>query len=197
MIRIAFIFLCLLAGPAAAQSPATPVVERLHEALLGAMKGGAELGFRGRRDLINPVVREVYDMEAMARVATGAAWQRLTPEERGRVVDAFAAWTVATYANQFRAYEGEQFQTKGETEAARGRRAVDTALIAKGEPPVALNYQLRQSGGAWRIVDVLLDGSVSQLAMRRNEFAAVLSRGGVDALIKQMETQTAQLARDR
>ena len=197
MYRIAFCFVCLFstfAAAAAPAGPATPVVEKLHGALLEAMKGGAKMGFAGRKALLDPVVRETYDLPAMARVATGAAWQKFTEDERKQVAEAFSDWTVATYAAQFKAFDGESFVTKGETEA-RGRQTVDTQIVPKGEEPTALNYQLRGDSGQWKIIDVYLDGSVSQLALRRSEFAAVVSKGGAAALIAQMKAQSAQLAK--
>src|SRR5690348_7466228 len=134
MYRIALCFLCLFSTFAAAAEPAgpaTPVVEKLHGALLQAMKGGAKMGFAGRKALLDPVVREAYDLPAMARVATGAAWAKFSDDEKRQVGEAFSDWTVATYAAQFKDYGGESFVTKGETEGARGRHAVDTELVVK------------------------------------------------------------------
>jgi phospholipid transport system substrate-binding protein len=206
MTRIAFCFVCLFSTLVPGVAPltvawaqsgasASAVVESLHGALLQAMKGGSKLGFKGRRDLLDPVVRQAYDLTAMARVASGAGWQKMSEDERSQVAEAFAAWTVATYASQFKSFDGEVFRTKGETEAAKGRRSVETTLTPKGEEPVVLNYQLREADGQWRIIDVYLDGSVSQLAIRRNEFAGVLGKGGVTALVASMKAQAAELAK--
>ena len=150
MYRIAFYFVCLFSTFVAAAEPAgpaTPVVEKLHGALLQAMKGGAKMGFAGRKALLDPVVREAYDLPAMARVATGAAWQKFSEDERQQVAEAFSDWTVATYAAQFKSFDGESFVTKGETETQRGRHAVDTQLVVKGDDPTDLNYQLREDAG--------------------------------------------------
>jgi len=205
MHRTRFFFVCLFstlaailplrAAPDAASTP-TQVVERLHGALLGAMKDGSKLGFEGRRTSLDPVVRETFDLKTMARVATGPGWSKLSPTDQERVVDTFAKFSVANYASQFKSFGGEKFVTKGEAEGQRGRKAVNTSLVVPGaEEPVELNYQLRQDGGAWKIIDVYLDGSVSQLALRRNEFAATLEAGGVENLIAQMEKTIAQLAK--
>jgi phospholipid transport system substrate-binding protein len=198
MYRIAFCFVCLFSTFVAAAEPAgpaTPAVEKLHAGLVQAMKGGARMGFAGRKALLDPIVREAYDLPAMARVATGAAWQKFSEDERKQVIDAFSDWTIATYASQFKSFDGESFVTKGETEAARGRHAVDTQIVVKGEDPTELNYQMREDDGHWKIVDVYLDGSVSQLALRRSEFAAVVAKGGATALVTQMKAQTAQVAK--
>ena len=52
---------------------------------------------------------------------------------------------------------------------------------------------MRPVKGRWRIVDVLLDGSISELAMRRSEYRRVLKKNGVDGLIQTLNSKAAQL----
>ena len=61
---------------------------------------------------------------------------------------------------------------------------VITSQITKstGEP-VAINYLMRNNGGVWQIADVYLDGTISEMATRRSEFAAILKSQGIDGLI--------------
>ncbi len=48
---------------------------------------------------------------------------------------------------------------------------------------MSINYLMRRSDGAWRIADVYLTGTISELATRRSEFSSVLRDQGVDGLI--------------
>ena len=129
----------------------------------------------------------------MARVSTGVAWQKMSEEDRARIVAAFTDWTVASYASNFKEWDGDAFKTKGEKADAKGNVVVETALVPKGDPAVTFNYRLRKSDdGSWRIVDIYLEGAISQIAMHRGEFAAALSQGGVDNLVKHMKDLTAQ-----
>ena len=41
-------------------------------------------------------------------------------------------------------------------------------------------------GGSWKIIDVYLNGSISELATRRSDFGATVSSGGAPALIKKI-----------
>ena len=52
---------------------------------------------------------------------------------------------------------------------------------------------MRMVKGRWLIVDVLLDDSVSELAVRRSEYRHVLKTAGVDNLIQTLNTKAAQL----
>ncbi len=197
-VRFYLVILCFLAGLGVASAapgaddPAAPV-NALHETLLYNMENAAMLRFEGRRARLEPVVRESFDLETMARVSIGAPWREVDDETRARLVDAFTDWTIANYAAQFSAYDGERFDVAGTSDAGRGNILVNTHLIADSET-IALNYRLRRSDDRWRIVDIYLDGAVSQLAMRRGEFASVLGNGGIDQLIAHMRAQTSKLA---
>jgi len=54
---------------------------------------------------------------------------------------------------------------------------------------VTINYLVR--GG--RVIDVYLNGTISDLATRRDEFASIISSGGADGLIKKLRERTRTL----
>jgi phospholipid transport system substrate-binding protein len=175
-----------------AASP-TGVVERLHAALLDSMKSGKTANVDERRKRLDPVIKDTFDLNSMARVSTGVAWQKMSEDDRARILAAFTDWTVASYASNFKEWDGDTFKTKGEKADTKGNVIVETALVPKGDPAVTFNYRLRKGDdGAWRIVDIYLEGAISQIAMHRGEFAAALSQGGVDNLVKHMKDLTAQ-----
>jgi len=53
---------------------------------------------------------------------------------------------------------------------------------------------MREVEGHWGITDILAEGSVSQVAMRRSEFVSLLRREGYDTLLKTIEAKTNALA---
>jgi phospholipid transport system substrate-binding protein len=65
---------------------------------------------------------------------------------------------------------------------------VTTRIGAPGSTPVVISYRMRQSGGAWKIIDVFYNGSISQLTTRRADFSATLAQGGATALIAHLNT---------
>ena len=197
MFRRVLIVLWLLGlggGFAQAAEPSLPTaaVERFHGALLANMKEGKTLGFEGRKQRLDPVIRGTFDLPAMARVSTGVAWQKLAEGDRARVIAAFTDWTVATYAANFKEWDGESFTTKGAKDAGKGNVMVETALNLKTAAPVLFTYRMRQAGDAPKVVDIFLEGSISQMAMHRSQFAAALAAGGVENLLKHMQDLTAK-----
>lgn len=182
------------ADPPAAEPGPTAVVERLHAALIDLMKAPPELGFEGRAARIEPVVRASYDIPYMARKAVGRFWRDLSEEDRKRLVETFTRLTVANYAARFTGYSGQRFETVGEEPSSRGTVLVKTELV-NGDERVELTYRLRPGPDGWKIIDVFLEGTVSELAMRRAEYTSVIKRKGFPELIDALEDRIARYAR--
>ena len=143
---------------------------------------GRALGESGRYTRIRPVVQRVFDIPSMARLAVGASWPTLSAAQQEAVAAAFGAYISATYADRFDSYSGQRLQIIGQQPSGSGV-VVKTHIVKANGEHISIDYLVRQSGGDWRISDVLLDGTVSQLATQRSEFGAILRRDGFDGLI--------------
>jgi phospholipid transport system substrate-binding protein len=184
------------AAPSAEAAGPAATVQRFYDVLLEAMKGGAKLGFEGRRKLVAPAVRDAFDLPLMTRLTVGLQWQNFSDAQRQDVIDAFSEFSIANYASQFDGYSGERFVVEPKAAPAPGNDViVDTKLVQSDGSPVQLNYLLREVAGKWRIIDVYLSGTVSQLAARRSEFSSVLRSSGVSGLVAVLKKKTAELAK--
>jgi len=190
----------LLAGlvlPAQAQNqpvdPAVASIRAFYDVLLETMKQADKLGVRGRYDKLAPIIRSTYDLPAMMRLAVGPDWTSIPPEQQTALLDGFTRRTIATYANRFDGYSGQSFQVEPEVESRNTGRIVRTKIIRPPEFPVTLNYLMRGSGDTWKIVDVYLAGTISELATQRSEFSAILKKGGASALIESLNQQIDKL----
>ena len=156
----------------------------LSDALLTAMKRGPSLDFAGRRDLLAPQIQRDLDLPFMTRIVVGPPWRSLAAGDREKLVEAFSTYSIATYAQRFKSYSGERFEVDPTPSAlASGDCIVHTKLFTSDPQPVQLDYLMRKSGDHWRIIDVYLSGSISEMAARRSEYTAVLRSGGAPALI--------------
>jgi len=169
---------CVQALAAEAQD----TVHSFYQTLLGAIKEGRTLGQSGRFARIDPVVRRLFDIPSMARVAVGGTWTTLSAVQQEQVMAAFASYISATYAERFDSYSGQQLEVTGQQSSGSGTM-VRTRIIKAGGEPVGIDYLLRQNEGVWQIADVYLDGAISQLATQRSEFGAILRRDGFDGLL--------------
>lgn len=173
---------------------AKAVVEKLHEALLSAMHGGAQLGFKGRQELLTPVIDSSFDFDSICRIVTGRYWKAASDEQKARLTSVFKNLSVATYASNFSSYSGEKFQTEG-SEADHEALIIRTTLRPSDGEPVPLNYLLRQANGQWRIMNVVAQG-VSDLSLKRADYTAVIKTEGFDSLINRLEKKIAEMSQD-
>lgn len=186
---------CLAPRLALAQASPAQVVESFHATLIELMRNARQLGIRGRYERLQPAMAAAFDLPAMTRIAVGPAWSRMAPEQQSALAQAFSEWSVATYANRFNGFSGESFTTAGESTLQNGDRLVRTTLNRVNDSPVQLNYLMRNGAAGWRVVDVYLTGTISELASRRSEFATLLQQGGAERLLADLRRQTQELLR--
>ena len=177
----------------AANAAGADTVRSLYDALLANMRTGSALGALGRYTRIEPVVRRSFDMPFMTRLAVGPEWERLNDAQRQHVSQAFERYISAVYAERFDSYSGEKLQVIGE-QASPGGTIITTEIVKSSGEPIRLNYLLRQNEGLWRIADVYLNGTISELATRRSEFGSILRTQGIDGLIAMLNTKADRLA---
>lgn len=176
------------------QAPAAvATIERLNATLLDVMRRGPQLGGAGRYRALTPVLDQALNLPLMTQVAVGPRWSSLSAEQQAKLIDAFRRFTIATYASNFDSYEGQRFETNPAARPIAGGVVVTTRLISGKDKPVELDYVMRETGNAWQVVDVFAQGTISELARRRSEFAAILSRDGADALVERLAAKAQTL----
>lgn len=162
---------------------AVGTVRSFYDQLLATMKSGPSLGFAGRRDRLEGVVKRAFDLPQMTRLAVGPRWRSMSPQEQAALVAAFGDYSAATYASRFTHDNGERFVVSPAVTTSSDGTIVHTQLVPNGDSPVQLDYLMKPVGGGWKIEDVYLSGTISELATRRSEFSSVLDRGGPQALV--------------
>jgi phospholipid transport system substrate-binding protein len=178
--------------PAAAMSGGD-TVRNLYDTLLTTMRNGPALGASGRYARLAPVVRQTFDIPFMTRLAVGPEWATLNEAQRQQVTQAFERYVAAIYAERFDNYSGERLQVTGER-ASPGGTIITSQIVKSNGEPVNINYLMRNNGGVWQIADVYLDGTISELATRRSEFASILRTGGINGLIHALNTKANALS---
>jgi len=175
----------LLCSAEAAGASALDTVQSFYDALLTTMRHGNELGQSGRFTRLQPIVHSMFDLPFMARMAIGSGWGTASSTQQQQMIDAFERYIVAIYADRFDTYSGEQLQVLGE-QRSDARTVVTTRIVDSNGEPQNLNYIMRSNGSIWQIGDVFLNGTISELAIRRSEFASIRQRQGVDGLIAEL-----------
>jgi phospholipid transport system substrate-binding protein len=171
---------------AADADPAAAQIQTFYDALLDSMKHGKQLGLNGRYEKLKPAVEQAYDLPLMTSLVVGSNWSTLSAGDQKDLINAFERMTIANYAKNFDNFSGEKF-TVDPAVLTRGVDKVVQSKLVTGNQSIPFNYRMRQSsGGTWKIVDVYLNGTISELATRRSDFGSTLANGGAPALIKKI-----------
>lgn len=172
---------------------AKAVVERLNAALIGVMKEAKQLGYQGRYKRLEPVVREVFQFEAVAQIALGSHWKTLTEEQKAKFVKTLTELSIATYAAQFNSYGGEQFKYESEQSLRPDRLVLRYQMIIPKENPVKFDYMVNQFDDKWKIINIIVDG-ISDLALKKAQYTSVIDREGFDKLMAKLAQKIADYA---
>ena len=177
----------------AVEPSAGELVSNFHAVLLQTMKTAGKIGVKERYQKLQPTVSETFHLRVMMQVASGSHWRKASDEERDALENAFAQLTIATYATQFDGFSGQTFETLGTRDGPQKTTLVETRLQSPGGRSVDLVYVTRVFKGKWRVVDVLLDTGISELARKRSEYRQLLKSRGVSGLVNSLGLKTKSL----
>ncbi|MXW49800.1 MAG: hypothetical protein F4X81_02550 [Gammaproteobacteria bacterium] len=179
-------FSCLgtVPGWAATDEAVAASVDRFHGLLIETMRTE---GFDRRAALMEPAVAEFFDLGAVARISVGPNWRGLSEERRSAFVALMHRLVTATYADRFDSYSGQSF-VQVETVTASTGPVVKTLLNRASGEPVTLDYYFR---GA-RVFNVVADG-VSDLSLRRADYASIIREEGIEGLVIHIEASIAEM----
>jgi phospholipid transport system substrate-binding protein len=184
LMLLAVVFCLPLADSAQAASsdPAVNPVQTLTDSLIKSMRAGTTISMTERYRQLEPVIEQVFAMPLVTRLAVGPEWAKFSPDQQKALIAAYTRFTVANYAHNFHDFDGQKFEIDDNVLSRGDDKVVRTRVIPAHDVPVSLLYRMREVDGTWRVIDVISDG-VSQLALRRSDFAVAIAAGGAPALI--------------
>lgn len=176
-----------------ANDSASSTVQQFQDALIEIMKGGDEMGFEGRREIVAAIVDETFDLPYITRLVVGSHWSTLDRRERDALSEAFVRMAIATLAARFNSYDGEEFVVAWERELKKQRMQVRGEFVFTDGEVVNIDYALHTRRGSWQIINIWFDG-VSGTRIQHEEFDDVLATDGVDELIRLLDEKVAYYA---
>ena len=187
LLLVATVPALFMAAPAKGATEASDpraFVEHLGGEVVGIIKS-SDVKLPDRQRRFQALFVQAFDAPTIGRFVLGQYWRKTSEDQRRSYFDLFSDYVAAIYAVQFSRYEGETFKTVGGQPIANGDSAVESEIERSGKPPIKVTFRVRREGDALKIVDVMVEG-VSLIVTKRDEFASVLSREGLDGLMRRM-----------
>ncbi len=168
----------------------------LDAALIATMRtGSANQTFSQRESALASVVDQSFDLAVITRNSVGFLWNTLPAAQQQQLSALMEQFTVASYVSQFNSFNGEQIKLLPAEKALGARRIVQTQIVpSDGSSPTEIDYVVGQDGGGWRISDVLLNGTISQVAIHASDFSSLVTSGDASQLIAALKSKIAALA---
>jgi phospholipid transport system substrate-binding protein len=141
------------------------------------------------KDLIQ-IFDKAVDSEWMAKFVSGRNWRDIEKPKQQDYMKAYRQYLVKTYIPEFKLYSNESVKYNKSSKEYDNEYLVETAVISPNQPAVKVNYKVRKlDNGDYKVFDVIAEG-ISLITTQRAEFSSIISRKGVDHLIKILNKKT-------
>jgi len=137
--------------------------------------------------LVNHIILPHVDFDESAKWVVGRnAWREADSNTQQIFINEFKNLVVRSYAGSLLGYTDQKVEylpLRGSTNKER----IEVASLLKdgGKAPIRINYRLIQSGGSWRVYDIIIEG-VSLMQGYHAQFAEDVKEGGVKAVIEKI-----------
>jgi phospholipid transport system substrate-binding protein len=200
LIVLAAVFLGALvsAGQATAQEAPDVMVQRITREVIAAVKSDKAIksGNRQRiQALVETAILPHVDFQRTTAMTVGRYWRDATPQQRQQLTDEFRALLIHTYAGAISQIGDQKLDFKP-LRADPGDKDVEVRCQvqpARGGEPMQLSYRLYKAPESWKVSDINLMG-VWLIETYKGNFAAEISRGGLDGLIRTLSEKNRKLA---
>lgn len=179
---------------AQADSGAPATISHFYVVLLQIMKEGRDTPFQQRYQTLAPAVDQAFDLEGILRVSVGSYWPSLPPAQQQSLLAVFRAFTIANYVANFHSYKGRVIHVSPTTRPVGASQVVSSTITKPGRDGLRIDYVLRQESAGWKVVDVLLDGTISRVAVQRSDFASLVTKGDASQLISTLKSKVSTLS---
>jgi phospholipid transport system substrate-binding protein len=178
---------------AQASSPTAPI-EALNTALIAVMKAGDSTPFVTRYRMLAPAIDQGFDLSRIIQVSVGSYWSSLPAAQQQKLREVFRSFIIANYVSNFHSYSGEVAAVAPATRAVGAQVVVSSTITKPSGDVVRLDYVMGRTADGWRVQDILLDGTISRVAVQRSDFSSLLSQGNATQLIASLEQKVSTLS---
>ena len=136
-------------------------------------------------ELIDDVIKNSYDLEKMGKMIIGVDWKQMDANTQKEFINVFNRFISVNYLRRFNKINELNFEHQTVTVIEDKFRLARVILTADNEK-IEIDYLLGLKNEKWKIFDVLLDGSISEIATKKSDFKKIIREEGVGGLLKRL-----------
>ena len=135
--------------------------------------------------LIDDVVKNSYDLEKMGKIIIGVDWKQMDTKSKKEFINVFKRFISVNYFRRFNKINELDFEHQTITDIEDKFKLARVILTVDNEK-FKIDYLLGFKNEKWKIFDVLLDGSISEVATKKSDFKKIIKEEGVNGLVKNL-----------
>jgi phospholipid transport system substrate-binding protein len=164
-------------------------VDQVAQSLINTMKN-ASTSLESKRSQVKQVIEKNFDVAWMSRFAMGVNYKKLSDAQKERYASLYLNYLLNNYFPILMKYDSDDsYEILKINKVDEKDHDVGIKLLTKkSENPIMLQYRVRFVDGAYKCLDMSVEG-VSTLLSQRAEFVSVIQQSGIDAFLKQLESQ--------
>jgi phospholipid transport system substrate-binding protein len=142
-----------------------------------------------KQSRIEALFSDKVDINFVAKFVLGKHWRTATPQQQTAYVASYKPFILKNYASKLTKYSGQTYTLKN-TRVDGDASVVTMEINDPDGQKINVDYRLRDDSGAFKIVDISVEG-VSLLTTQRSEFNGIIENKGIDGLIDALKKQVA------
>ncbi len=189
----------LLPAAAGAQGQSAPdvLIKSVTNEVLDIVRRDKDIqagNYKKAIELFEAKVLPHFNFTHMTQLALAKDWRGASPVQQKVLTEEFRTLLVRTYSKALTEYKDEAIEYKPFKMAATETDVkVRTQIKQPGGKPIPLDYYLEKLPQGWRVYDIEVDG-ISLVINYRDDFAAQVRNGGIDGLVKYLQTKNRNVA---
>ena len=138
--------------------------------------------------LVQSTLIPAIDTKTFSRLTlTSKKWKTLSQPQKERFTKNFINLVVGNYASGLSFYDGQKFKFSRPIFSKSGKTAkVRSSMQQATGTPIIIDYKLSNKTGAWKIIDLTIEG-VNMVKSYRTQFLPRLQSLGIDGFLDDME----------
>ncbi|PIR37347.1 MAG: hypothetical protein COV35_09640 [Alphaproteobacteria bacterium CG11_big_fil_rev_8_21_14_0_20_39_49] len=138
---------------------------------------------------LSKLFEDSVDTDWISKFVIGKYWRDASDAQKTVYLELHRQFLINSYVPKFKNYTNQQILFKNTFDEGSNEFLVETEIVQEDGTAVKVDYRVRKIDNAeYKIFDVIAEG-ISLINTQRSEFASILSRKGVDYLIKKLKTK--------
>ena len=160
-----------------------------------ARLGQVDLSDAEKEANFRKLFHSAFDVPAISRFVLGKFWRRASEDQRSDFMAVFEELHMRRFLPLFAKYDAEAFKVESvvaEEKKPNFFKVSSRIIRAEGEP-LSVVWRVRDTGESYKVLDIVAEG-VSMAISLRHEYGAVAKARGLDGLLEEMRSKSAELA---